>query len=109
MPLPVLRGRRHEGVGCRLVVKKTEHGTFAGPSKASTPLIQYGDRRTARCRAGSRTSRAIAFIVGDKASVNAEIARYREPSNAAAELGLRRFAHGKPGRAPRSGGYDDTA
>ena len=49
------------------------------------------------------------FIIGDKASVYAEIARYREPSNAAAELGLRRFAHGKPGRAPPSGGYDDTA
>ena len=49
------------------------------------------------------------FIIGDKASVYAEIARSREPSNAAAELGLRRFAHGKPGRAPPSGGYDATA
>ena len=55
MPLPVLRERRHEGVASRLVVKKTEHATFAGPSKASTPLIQHGDRRTARRRAGSRT------------------------------------------------------
>src|SRR5215831_2814998 len=41
-----------------------------------------------------------------QASVNAEIARYRESSNAPAELGLRR--HGKPGPPP-SGGYDDTA
>ena len=49
------------------------------------------------------------FIIGDKASVNAEIARYREHSNAAAELGLSRFTLGKPGRAPPSGGYDDTA
>ena len=40
------------------------------------------------------------LIIGDKASVNAEIARYREHSNAAAELGLRRFIHGKPGRSP---------
>ena len=39
-------------------------------------------------------------IIGDKASVNPEIARNRESSNAAAELGLLRFAHGKPGRAP---------
>jgi hypothetical protein len=54
------------------------------------------------------TSRAIAFIIGDKASVNAEIARYREPSNAAVDLVCAGFAHDKPGRAPRSGGYDDT-
>ena len=32
--------------------------------------------------------------------MNPEIARNRESSNAAAELGLLRFAHGKPGRAP---------
>ena len=49
------------------------------------------------------------LIIGDKASVNAEIARYREHSNAAAELGLSRFTLGKPGRAPPSGGYDATA
>ena len=93
----------------RLVVKKTEHATFAGPPKASTPLMHHGDRRTVRLRAGFADFAHDRFIIGDKASVKAEIARYREPSNAAAELGLRRFAHGKPGRAPPSGGYDGTA
>src|SRR5215472_9011393 len=88
MPLPVLRGRRHEGVASRLVVKKTEHATFAAPSKASTPLMQLGGRRTARRRAGFADFARDRFIIGDKASVKEEIARYREPSNAAAELGL---------------------
>src|SRR6516165_2083466 len=84
MPLPVLRERRHEGVAFRLVVKKTEHATFAGPSKASTPLIQHGDRRTAR-RMFEDFARD-RFIIGDKASVKPEIARYRKHSNAAADL-----------------------
>ena len=49
------------------------------------------------------------MIIGDKASVNAEIARYCDHSNAAADLLLRRFTHGKSLGAPPSGGYDDTA
>lgn len=78
MPLPVLRGRRHEGVASRLVVKKTEHATFAGPPKASTPLMHHGDRRTARRRAGFADFARDRFIIGDKVSVKEEIARYRE-------------------------------
>src|SRR5215470_18910155 len=108
MPLPVLRERRHEGVASRLVVKKTEHATFAAPSKASTPLIQGGPENRTTQGWFEDLARG-RFIIGDKASVYADFARYREPSNAAAELGLRRFAHGKPGRAPPSVGYDDTA
>ena len=83
-------GEGMRGVASRLVVKKTEHATFAGPPKASTPLMHHGDRRTVRLRAGFADFAHDRFIIGDKASVKAEIARYREPSNVAAELGLRR-------------------
>ena len=108
MPLPVLRGRRHEGVASRLVVKKRSMRLLRALEGKYAAYAAWGpENRTTQGWFG--TSRAIAFIIGDKASVNAEIARYREHSNAAAELGLSRFTLGKPGRAPPSGGYDDTA
>ena len=91
----------------RLVVKKRSMRLLRALEGKYAAYAAWGpENRTTQGWFG--TSRAIAFIIGDKASVNAEIARYREPSNAAVDLVCAGFAHDKPGRAPRSGGYDDT-
>jgi len=84
---PLLPGlRRGEG----------EYAAYAGSGPKNPTTQRWFEELARDC-----------VIIGVKASVNVEIARYREHSNTAAELGLRRFAHSKLGRAPPSVGYFD--
>src|SRR5215469_15679224 len=68
MALPVLRGRRHEGVASRLLVKKTEHTMFASLYRAHrcTPCIGSIGSRACPAAPLGRSSCAIPMTCSAK-------------------------------------------
>jgi len=83
-----IAGERHEGVASRLVVKRPSMRLFTGLSEGKNAAHSPWGPKNCTTQGSFEDFARDRFIIGDKASVNAEIMRYREHSNAAAELGL---------------------